>query len=234
MLRAIISGEDDPDTLANLARGLLRKKLDQLRWALESTVGEHQRFMLDSQMRLLETLEVELAHLDMEVERRLAPLEETVHRLDAIPGVAQRTAQDVIAEIGSDMSRFPSAKHLASWARLSPGNYQSAGRRRSGHTGRGSPWLNAALTEAAQAAARTKNTYLSARYRRIASRRGHRRAVTALAHTIIKIIYHMLRDSAEYHDLGAHYFDQRNTHRTIDRHVRRIESLGYRVTLTAA
>ena len=234
MLRAMIAGEDDPNVLAEMARGRLMNKLGELRWALEGTMGDHQRFMLSAQLRLLEVLETEVELLNEEVERRLAPLEEAIERLDGIPGVARRVAEDVLAEIGADMSRFPSARHLASWAKLSPGNYESAGKRRSGYTGRGSPWLSAALVEAAQAAARTKDTYLSARYRRIASRRGRKRAIVALAHKMLKIIYHMLRDGTTYRELGSDYFDQRDKHYVVLRNVRRIERLGYRVALEAA
>ena len=234
MLRAMIAGEDDPNVLAEMARGRLRNKLGELRWALEGTMGSHQRFMLSAQLRLLETLEAEIERLDEEVERRLAPLEEAIERLDGIPGVARRVAEDILAEIGADMSRFPSARHLASWAKLSPGNYESAGKRRSGYTGRGSPWLSAALVEAAQGAARTKDTYLSARYRRIASRRGRKRAIVALAHKMLKVIYHMLRDGTTYRELGGDYFDQRDKHYVVLRNVRRIERLGYRVALEAA
>ena len=234
MLRTMIDGETDPKKLANMARGLLRKKLPQLQWALEGTMGTHQRFMLESQLRMLETLESEIARLDEEVRSRLIPLEDAIDRIDDIPGIGRRNAEDIMAEIGADMSRFPSAAHLASWAKLSPGNYQSAGRRRSGHTGHGNTWLKSALTEAAQSAARTKDTYLSAQYRRIATRRGSKRAATAVAHTIIKVIYHMLRDGTAYHDLGGNYFDQRNRNNAIHRYVRGIERLAYQVTLEVA
>ena len=234
MLRAMIAGETDPNVLAEMSRGRLRKKRDELRWALEGTMGDHQRFMLGAQLRMLETLEAEIASIDEEVARRLDPLEETINRLDAIPGVGRRAAEDILAEIGTDMSKFPSASHLTSWAKLSPGNYQSAGKRRSGYTGRGNPWLGAVLTEVAQAAARTRDTYLSARYRRIAARRGRKRAVTAISRTVLKIIYHMLKDGSDYRDLGADYFDQRDKGYTLLRNVRRIERLGYEVTLKAA
>ncbi len=234
MLRAMIAGETDANVLAEKARGRLRNKLDELRWALEGTMGDHQRFMLSAQLRMLETLEAEITRIDEEVARRLDPLEEPIGRLDAIPGVGRRAAEDILAEIGADMSKFPSANHLTSWAKLSPGNYQSAGKRRSGYTGRGSPWLSAVLTEVAQAAARTSDTYLSARYRRIAARRGRKRAVTAISRTVLKIIYHMLKNGTEYRDLGGDYFDQRDKGYTVLRSVRRIERLGYEVTLRAA
>ena len=234
MLRAMIAGETDPDRLAGLARGVLRKKQEALRGALQGTLGAHQRFMLETQLRLLETVEAEIAHLDAEVARRLAPFAEMIERLDTIPGVARRTAEDLLAEIGTDMAPFPSAAHLASWAKLSPGNYQSAGKRRSGFTGRGSPWLSATLTEVAQAAARTKATYLAARYQRLARRRGRKRAIIALAHAILKIMYHMLREGTDYQDLGETYYEQRDQRHILLRSVKRLERLGYRVTLQAA
>lgn len=234
MLRAMIAGEADPERLAAFAQGVLRKKLDALRGALQGTLGAHQRFMLETQLRLLETVEAEVAHLDAEVARRLAPFAETIIRLDTIPGVARRAAEDLLAELGADLAPFPSAGHLASWAKLSPGNYQSAGKRQSGRTGRGSPWLRATLTEIAQAAARTKATYLAARYQRLARRRGRKRAITALAHTILKIIYHMLREGTAYRDLGETYYEQRDQRHIVLRSVKRLERLGYRVTLQAA
>ena len=234
MLRARIAGEADPARLAALARGVLRKKQAALHEALQGTLGAHQRFMLETQLRLLETVEAEVAHLDAEVARRLGPFAETIHRLDTIPGIARRTAEDLLAEIGADMAPFPSAAHLASWAKLSPGNYQSAGKRRSGSTGQGSPWLRATLTEAAQAAARTKATALAARYQRLARRRGRKRAITALAHTILKIMYHMLREGTVYRDLGETYYEQRDQRHIVRRSVKRLERLGYRVTLQAA
>lgn len=234
MLRALIAGEQAPNVLAELARGLLRKKLEELRWALRGTMGHHQRYMLGVLLQSLEMYETQIADLDKEVARRFAPLEETINRLDAIPGVGRRAAEDIIAEIGTDMSRFPSAKHLASWAKVSPGNYQSAGKRKSGYTGRGSPWLSAILTEVAQSAARTKDTYLSARYRRIAARRGRKRAITAIAHTVLKVIYHLLRNGTDYDDLGGDYFDRRDKSYIVRSSVKRLQRLGYRVTIEAA
>ena len=234
MLRAMVAGEEDPKVLADMAKGKLRDKIPELQWALQGTMAAHQRFMLDSQLRMLDMLDKEIAHLNEEVGQRVFPFEESVQRIDEIPGIGRRNAEDILAEIGTDMSRFPSAAHLASWAKVSPGNNESAGKRRSSPTGRGSPWLKSALTEAAQAAANKKNSYLAAQKRRIASRRGNRRANIAVAHSILKSVYYMLRDGATYRELGGNYFDQRNRHTTVHRAVRRIERLGYKVSIEAA
>jgi transposase len=234
MLRSMASGEEDAKTLAELAKGKLRDKLSALEDALQGVLGEHQRFVLRSQLRHLDFLSEEITRLDEEVDERLRPFEEALERIDEIPGVGRRNAQEVVAEIGMDMSRFPTAAHLASWAKLSPGNNQSAGKRKSGRTGKGNPWIKSALIEAARAAARTKDTYLSARYHRIAARRGSKRAAVATAHTILNSIYYMLRDDTTFRDLGGNYFDERNQLAIIKRSVRRIERLGYKVTLEAA
>ena len=232
MLRAMVDGEDDPKVLAEMAKGQLRKKIPELRWALKGTMGDHQRFMLRRQLNMLDFLDEEIAQLDQEVDERFFPFEQTIERIDGVPGVGRRTAQDILAEIGTDMSRFPTAAHLSSWAKLSPGNNESGGKRKSGSTGRG--WLKAALTQAAQAAAKSKGTYLSARKSRLKARRGSNRSTTAVAHSILKSIYFMLRDDTPYEELGASYFDKRNKHATVHRAVKRIERLGYRVTVEAA
>ena len=234
MLKAMVAGEEDPKVLADMAKGKLRDKIEELQWALEGTMGAHQRFMLDSQLRMLDMLDKEIAHLDDEVAQRVSPFEEEVQRVDEVPGIGRRNAEDILAELGTDMSRFPSAAHLASWAKVSPGNNESAGKRRSSPTGRGSPWLKSALTEAAQAAANKKNSYLAAQKRRLAGRRGSRRANIAVAHSILKSVYYMLRDGTSYRELGGNYFDHRTRHATVHRAVRRIERLGYKVSLEAA
>lgn len=172
--------------------------------------------------------------MDREVAQRLRPFDDAINRLDGIPGMGRRTAEEVLAEIGTDMSRFPTQAHLASWARLCPGNNVSAGKRKSGRTGHGNPWLRAALVEAAWGAARTRNTYLSALYRRLAARRGGKRAVVAVAHSILVIVYFLLRDGASYQDLGTNYFDERDRDGSVRRAVGRIERLGFKVTLEVA
>ena len=153
--------------------------------------------------------------------------ESTCFANDRIPGVGRRTAEEVLAEIGVDMSRFPTAAHLASWAKVCPGNNESAGKRMSGRTGHGNPWLKTSLVQAARAAARTKDTYLSAQYHRLAARRGAKRAALALAHTILVTMHHMLSKGTDYQDLGPNYFDERNRQYAVRRAVRRIELLGY-------
>lgn len=234
MLHAMADGQEEPQALANLAQGQLRRKSQDLEASLRGLMGPHQRLLLQSQLRHLDFLAQEIAQLDQEVAGRLGPFEEAIQRLDRIPGVGRRTAEEVLAEIGVDMSRFPTAAHLASWAKVCPGNNESAGKRMSGRTGHGNPWLKTSLVQAARAAARTKDTYLSAQYHRLAARRGAKRAALALAHTILVTMHHMLSKGAEYQDLGPNYFDERNRQYAVRRAVRRIELLGYTVALEAA
>jgi transposase len=234
MLAALAEGVEDPQALAALAKGRLRNKGPDLQQALWGLIGAHQRLLLQSQLRHLEFLEGEIAQLDQEVATRMGPFEAAIQVADAIPGVGVSTAQEVLAELGTDMSRFPTAAHLAAWAKVCPGNHESAGKRKSGRTGHGNPWLCSALVEAAWGAARTKGSYLAAQYRRLAARRGDKRAIMAVAHSILVIIYHLLRDGTSYQDLGANYFDERDRLATVRRAVRRIERLGYKVTLEAA
>ena len=234
MLDAIVAGQDDPELLASLARGRLREKHDRLVAALQGLLGPHQRRLLAAQLRHIDFLDAEIATLSAEVAERMRPFGVAVALVDTVPGIALRTAEAILAEIGTDMGRFPGSAHLVSWARVCPGTDESAGKRRNGATGAGNHWLRSALVEAAHAAARTKGTYLAAQYRRIAARRGSRRAAVAVAHSILVIIYHLLRDGVVYEDLGATWFDQRDRSGTVRRTVKRLEALGYRVTLEAA
>jgi transposase len=231
MLRAMAAGETNPDVLADLAKGKLRDKIPFLKEALRGQIGPHQRFMLSSHLRVLDAITLELEELDREVATRMGPIEETIERLDSIPGVGRRSAEEILAETGTDMSRFPTAAHLASWAKVSPGNNESAGKRQSGRTGKGNPWIKSALTEAAQAAAKTKDKYFAAQYRRLAPRRGRKRAIAAVAHSILVSIYYMLRDNVTYQELGGDYFDARDRLAIVRRAARRIEGLGYKVAL---
>lgn len=234
MLEALVSGRDDPEALAALAKGRLRYKHDRLVAALRGLIGPHQRQLLATQLRHVDFLDAEIAGLSHEIEERMRPFAAQITLAATIPGIAQRSAEGILAEIGVDMGRFPSARHLASWARMCPGTDESAGKRKSGATGAGNPWLRAALVEAAHAAARTKGTYLAAQYRRIAARRGAKRAAVAVGHTILVVLYNLLRDGVVYEDLGPNWFDERDRRATIGRSVRRLEALGYRVTLEPA
>ena len=232
MIEAIIDGTDDPVILADLAKGRLRKKIPALREALEGRVRQSHRLLMRAMLNHIEFLEDGIERLSAEIETLTAPLLAQVELLDTIPGVNRRSAEVILAEIGTDMSRFPSANHLASWSGMCPGNNESAGKRFSGKTRKGSKWLRACLTESAEAAARTKGTYFAAQYARIKSRRGHKKAIVAVAHSILIIAYHILKDGQPYNELGADYFAQRRStdaYRT--RLVHQLERLGYDVTI---
>jgi transposase len=231
ILDALANGRTDPLEMANLARGSLRTKREQLATTLRGSFGAHQRLVLASQLRHLDFLTAELDRLNTEVAERLRPHDGVIERLDAIPGVGRRVAEQVLAEVGPDVARFPTAAHLASWAGLCPGNHESAGKRLSGRTRKGNGWLRAALVEAAWGAAHTRQSYLAAQYRRLAARRGNKRALIAVAHSLVVIIYHLLREGTIYQDLGPNYYDERRRDATVHRSVRRLERLGYRVTI---
>jgi transposase len=234
MLTALVEGRDDPEVLAALAKGRLRNKHDRLVAALRGLIGPHQRHLLATQLRHIDFLDAEIVGLSSEIEERMRPFAAALALADSIPGVGQRTAEGILAEIGTDMTRFPTSAHLASWARMCPGTDESAGKRKSGATGAGNVWLRAALVEAAHAAARTKGTYLAAQYRRIAARRGAKRAAVAVGHSILVALHQMLSTGAMYEDLGATWFDERDRRAIVRRSVQRLEGLGYKVTLETA
>src|SRR5215216_2664537 len=231
LVEANLAGERDVETLADLARGRLRSKRDQLKEALEGRVTAHHSFLLTEHLSALEYLDEAIARVSGEIDQRLTADQEAIALLDTIPGVGQRAAEILIAEIGTDMSRFPSAKHLASWAGMCPGNHESGGKRLSGKTRKGSRWLRQILVEIAQVASKTKHTYLAAQYRRIAARRGKKRALIAVGHTVLTIVYTLLTRKQPYQDLGTAYFDQREQRRVERRLVQRLERLGYEVAL---
>jgi transposase len=234
MLAALVSGTTDPKMLAELAQGRLRHKLPQLERALAGQVGPHQRFLLARQLTHLDDLEGLIDQLSTEISERLLPFQAQLARLDAIVGIGQRTVEVILAEIGPEVARFPSAAHLASWAGLCPGNNESAGRRKSGKTCKGDVWLRAALIEAAHGASRSKDTYFASQFHRLAARRGVKKAITAVAHSLLRVIYHLLAHACPYQDLGAHYLDQRDREQIERRLVRRLEGFGYTVTLQPA
>jgi transposase len=231
MLEALVAGSSDAAALAELARGRLREKLPELARALAGHFAAHQRFMVAEQLAHVDYLDEAIARVSAELRERLRPFDAAVERLDAIPGVGRRTAEVLVAEVGTDLARFPTAAHLASWAGLCPGQHESAGKRHSGKTRKGNRWLRAALVGAAQAASRTRDSYLAAQYRRLAARRGRKRAAVAVGHTILVTAYHLLQGDAPYRDLGGRYFDERDRHAVERRCVRRLEALGFRVTL---
>jgi transposase len=233
ILAALLAGESDNRTLADLARGKLRAKRDLLAQAVVGRLTAHHVFLLTEQLAYLDYLGEAIARVSTEIEQRLAEEREAIALLDTIPGVSQRTAQVLIAEVGTDLSRFPSARHLASWAGMCPGNAESGGRRLSGKTRKGNAWLRRTLVEIAHVAAKTKDTYLAAQYRRIAARRGKKRALIAVGHTALVMIYHILTKRVPYHELGAQYFDEREREQVQRRLVHRLERLGYAVTLHA-
>lgn len=234
MLTAISEGADDPEEMLHLIKGRLNSKKAALKEAMKGLVGPHQRMMLKSQLRHLNFLEQEIEGINAEIATRMASLEDVIVKFDAIPGVGRRVAEDVLAEMGSDMSRFPTSAHLASWAKVCPGNKESAGKRISGTTGRGNPWIRSSLVQAAWMASHSKNTYLSAQFKRISVRRGAKRAALAVAHTILVTMYNMLSRNTTYNDLGSAYFDQRNVQRVVHRSVARLENLGFKVSVVPA
>jgi transposase len=232
MIRALIDGKMSPEQMAELARMRLRLKLPQLKQALTGKVSEHHRFMLRLLMEEIEHYELHIAKLDRRIEEVMSPLEKTaLEQLDEIPGIDQRAAQNILAEIGSDMSRFPSSGHLATWAGMCPGNNQSAGKRRSGRMSDGNRWLKGTLNQCAWAASRKKDSYFSAQHRRIAYRRGVKRATMAVAHSQLCICWELLRHGQCYTDLGRDYFERINEDRVKRQLVRRLEKLGYEVKL---
>jgi transposase len=226
MLEALIAGKENPQQLADLARRRLRAKIPQLQLALRGRVTDHHRFLLRLLMDELEHLEGLIARLTARITEVMAvPFAEAVQCLATIPGIDEWAAQNILAEIGTDMNQFPSAGHLASWTGLCSGNRQS------GRTTKGNRWLRATLVQVAWAASHTKNTYLAAQYRRLASRRGKKRALIALGHTILVIVYHLLKKESTYQDLGPNYLDRLDMERLTRGLVNRLERLGHEVIL---
>lgn len=232
MLEALLSGTRDPVVLAELARGKLRTKLPELRRALAGNFQAHHALIVAQIFAHLDYLDEAIGTLTEEVEGRLVPFAHKAENLCTTPGVAARSSQVILSELGPDMTRFASDRHAASWAAMCSGNDESAGKRRSGKTRKGNPYLRAALIESANAAARTKNTYLRAQYEQIKRRRGHKKAIVAVAHSILIASYHILKDDVPYHELGGDYFARRaDPDRIAKRLVAQLERLGHTVTL---
>jgi transposase len=234
MLQALAEGTTDPVLLADLARGRLRGKLPALRAALAGRFRPHHGFLVGQLLAHLDYLDEAIATLSAEIESRLSPLADQLTRLDSIPGINRRTAEVIIAEVGVDMSAFPTAAHLASWAALCPGNNESAGKHKSGRTRKGNRWLRTALIEAAAGASRAKDSALQARFRRVLRHRGPKKAVVALAHTLLRIAYHVLANGTVYRELGGDYHDRQHHQRVTRRAIQLLQRQGYRVTLEPA
>src|SRR6516225_3705548 len=234
MLDALISGTHDPEILAELAKGSLRKKLPALREALHGRFTGHHALLISQMLGQIDFLDETIATLSERIEELTRPFSHELALLDTIPGVDKRAAELLLAEIGPDMSRFPTEHHLASWGGMCPGQRESGGKKHSAATRKGSKWLRGTLTESAKGIVRTKGTYLSARYHRIKSRRGHAKATIATGHKILTAAYHVLNRGVPYHDLGEEFFyrrDTENTERYRRRLIHQLERLGHQVTL---
>ena len=234
MLDALLAGTHDPDVLADLAKGALRKKIPALREALDARFTEHHALLIGQMLGQIDFLDETIQTLSARVEELTRPFSREIELLDTIPGVDKRAAEMILAEIGPDMSRFPTEAHLASWGGMCPGQRESAGKKHSAATRKGSKWLRGTLTECSKAVVRTKGTYLSARYQRIKSRRGHAKATVATGHKILTAAYHVLNQGVAYHELGEEFFyrrDTENTERYRRRLVHQLERLGHKVTI---
>ena len=234
MLEAIIGGQDDPQRLARLAQGRLKRKIPQLEQALAGRVRDHHRFLLGEYLDEWKTLGERIQRMEREIDKRIGPFEEAVALWQTMPGVDRVTACNLVAEVGVDTRPFPTAQQLASWAALCPGNHESAGKRMSGKTRDGNKWLRRSLCQAAWAVTRKKDCYLSAQFKRLAARRGVKRAVMAVAHTMLVIGYHMLKTRQGYHELGGDYLERINKHQLQRYYLKRLQRLGLVVTIETA
>lgn len=231
ILAALIQGDLSAEQMAELSKGRMRDKREQLTKAMEGRVMAHHRFVLTELLCQIDSIDETISRFDREIDDYCRPFEEAVALLDTIPGVGREAAQVIVSEIGIDMSRFPSAANLSAWAGVAPGNNESAGKHRSGKTRKGNSSLETVLIQSAHAATHTKNTYLAAQYHRLAGRRGVKKAAVAVAHSILVISYYLIKRHEPYKELGADYFDNRNLEATSKRLVNRLEHLGFQVAL---
>lgn len=234
MMDALIAGVKDPEAMAEMARTSLRRKLPQLRKALTARFEDHHAFMLTRILAHIDSLDADIEALSDRIEAEIAPFEREVELLCTIPGVGHRSAQVIVAEIGPDMTQFPSAAHLASWAGICPGQNESAGKRKAARTRRGSRWLRGALTECGHAAARARGTYLSERYRQVVRRRGKKKAIVAVGHDILTTAWYLLSRNQPYHEVGAEFVRTQAEEAMRVRAIRQLIDLGHVVTLAPA
>jgi transposase len=232
ILHPIVAGEQDAVKLADLALGSLRKKIEPLQQALEGKVTDHHRRMLDKLLRALETREAEIAEDEVDIRREIAPFAKSVQAWMQEPGIDEVTAWSLVAEMGADRAPFETAEQAASWACVCPGNHESAGKQANGRTRKGNPWLRRAICEAAGGAARTQKSYFHAQYNRLCARRGPQRALMAVAHSMIVVGFYLIKRDLQFKDLGADFFDRRHKEHTVRRAVKRLNALGFAVTLT--
>jgi transposase len=233
MLEQLIQGQTDPATLAELAKGRLREKRELLEQALAGTFQAHHRFMLIQHLSHIDFLDEQIAKLDAELDAQMRPFQAELARWDQIPGINRRIAQVILAEVGTDLKQFEDAAHLAAWAGMCPGNNESGGKRKSGRTRKGSTWLRRALVEAAHGAAHTKDKYFKNLYHRLAGRRGKKRAIVAVGHSLLVTGYYLITRGQDYQDLGPNYFDERNKEMVKRQALKRLEKLGFQVELKA-
>lgn len=234
MLKAIVAGESDAAKLAELARGCARKKIPEIQQALTGNLSEHHRFLLKQWLEVWEELAERITKFEERIEEQMRPFEKAVATWTSLPGIDQVTAWTIVAEMGADLKPFPTAAHAASWAGLCPGQEESAGKRHSGRTRSGNVWLRRALTQAAWGASRTKGSYFKAQYHRLAARKGQKRAIVAVAHSLLVTGYILLFTERKFQDLGADYFDRIDRERLTKRLVKRLERLGHKVSLRPA
>lgn len=234
IIEKLISGDIDDETVEKLAKKALRKKVPELQKSVKGLMGNHQKILLSAQLDHYDFLCLQIEKLSKEISNRLKYSEEEIELIDSIPGVGRRSAEEIVAEIGTDMSRFSTKNHISSWAGLCPGNNESAGKKKSGKSREGNKYLRACLVECAWANSRNKNTYFYSLYHRISSRKGKNRASIAVAHSLLVVIYQMLKEKKTYNELGPDYFDNLNKNTKVKNLTKRIEALGYTVTIQEA